>query len=49
MEEDVDAVLALIQHRFDPVGIASRDVRETLLIWLSRNLIFMIRWQKEFY
>ena len=39
-EEDVDAVLALIQHRFDPVGIASRDVRETLLIQLSRNRDF---------
>ena len=39
-EEDVDAVLALIQHRFDPVGIAFRDVRETLLIQLSRNRDF---------
>jgi len=36
-EEDIEAVLELIQWRFDPVGIAFRDVRETLLIQLHRN------------
>ena len=35
--EDVEAMLTFIQRRFEPIGIAFRDTRETLLIQLSRN------------
>ena len=35
--EEVEAMLTFIQRHFEPIGIAYRDTRETLLIQLSRN------------